>query len=143
MALERTKSLIAELATALGLPALAPDDTGGYHVTAGAGIDIYLYGGDDEEILIVAPLAPLPREPEYGLVLYLLRTNLFDSDVQPFQIATDNAGVLIFWGRVRIADLDGSRLAQLIDRVAARAGEIRTEIGGEEALIDAAQAMKS
>ncbi len=130
-ALPHTRALIAELATAIGLAALPPDDSGGFHLMIGSTADIYLYGGDDATILIVAPIGPLPEAPEYGLVTYLLRSNLFDSDVAPFQVAVDDGGVLTFWGRVRIADVDGAALAGLVERVATRVGEIRAEIGGE------------
>ncbi len=81
-------------------------------------------------MLIVAPVAPLPMEPGYGLVVYLLRSNLFDSDVAPFQIAADDTGALVFWGRVRIDAMTGTTLASLIDRVAERVTLIRGEIAG-------------
>lgn len=132
-ALTRTRALMAELAKAIGLAALLQDDTGGFRVTVGEATEILLYGGDDETILIVAPVAPLPREPDYGLVLYLLRSNLFDSDVAPFQIAVDDDGALIFWGRLAIADLTGPMLAALLDRIAARVALIRGEVGGVDA----------
>jgi Tir chaperone protein (CesT) family len=127
-ALTRTRALMADLAAALGLPALPQDDTGGFRLTVGEGTEILLYGGDDESLLIIAPIAPLPTEPSYGLVVYLLRSNLFDSDVAPFQIAVDDGGALIFWGRVRIAEMTGAALASLIDRVAERATLIAGEV---------------
>lgn len=133
-ALVRTRALIADLATAIGLPSLPPDDSGGFHLTIGKATDIFIYGGDDVTILIVAPVAPLPLEPEYGLVVYLLRNNLFDSDVAPFQIAVDDGGALIFWGRMTIADFNGASLAALIDRVATRVEEIRDEVAGDSDL---------
>ena len=129
-ALTRTSALMTELAAAIGLPTLPRDDTGGFRLTVGADIEILIYGGDDETVLIVAPVAPLPMEPSYGLVLYLLRSNLFDSDVAPFQIAADDGGALVFWGRVRIAEMTGAALAALIDRVAARTTLIRGEVTG-------------
>ena len=132
-ALDRTRALIADLATAIGLPSLPADATGGYHVTIGDGADIYIYGGDDETILVVAPIGPLPLEPEYGLMVWLLRKNLYDSDWAPFQIAADDTGVLIFWGRLGIADLTGATLGAVLDRIAALLGEIRAEVGGEAA----------
>jgi hypothetical protein len=132
-ALDRTRALIADLAAAVGLPSLPADAAGGYHLTIGAGADVYVYGGDDETILVVAPVGPLPVHPEYGLAVWLLRKNLYDSDWAPFQIAVDDAGVLIFWGRLAIADLTGATLATVLDRVAALVGEIRVEVGGEGA----------
>jgi len=128
----RTRALMAELAAAMGLAELPPDDSGGYHLTIGKKTDIFIYGGGgDETILVIAPVAPLPLEPEYGLVVYLLRNNLFDSDAAPFQIAVDDGGGLIFWGRLKIADFTGALLASVIDLVAERVEEIRAEIAGE------------
>jgi len=123
---------MADLAKAIGLKSLPQDDSGGFHLVIGAATDIFIYGGDDATILIVAPVAPLPQEPEYGLVVYLLRNNLFDSDTAPFQTAVDDDGALIFWGRVRIADFTGATLATLLDRIAARVEEMRGEVGGED-----------
>ena len=130
-ALDRTRALIADLAGAIGLPSLPPDDTGGFHLTIGV-TDVYIYGGDDETILIVSPIAPLPLQPEYGLMIYLLRNNLFDSDTAPFQIAVDQSGVLVFWGRIGIADVTGATLAELLGKVAERTSEIRAEVAGVE-----------
>jgi hypothetical protein len=129
--LVRTRALIADLAAAIGLPSLPPDENGGFRLTVGEGTDVFIYGGDDETILIVSPIGPLPQQPEYGLMFFLLRNNLFDSDSAPFQIAADEAGILVFWGRVDIADLTGATLSLLLDRIAQRVNEIRKEIGGE------------
>jgi hypothetical protein len=128
-ALDKTNALMAAFAETVGLPPLPRDENGGFHLTIGGTTDIYIYGGDDQTILLVAPIAPLPEEPEYGLMLYLFRNNLFDSDSAPFQIAADESGVLVFWGHVDIADLDGTMMASLVDRVAERVEEIRGEIG--------------
>ena len=133
-ALIRTRALIAELAAALKLSSLPADDSGGFHLTIGASTDIYIYGGDDKTILMVAPVAPLPQEPDYGLVVYLLRNNMFNSDDAPFQIAVDEGGTLLFWGRLTITDFTGAALGALIECVAERVVEIRTEIAGEPAL---------
>ena len=119
---------MADLAAALGLPTLPQDDTGGFRLTVGEKTEVLLYGGDDESLLIIAPIAPLPMEPSYGLVVYLLRSNLFDSDVAPFQIAVDDGGSLIFWGRIRIAEMTGAALASLIDRLAERVTLIAGEV---------------
>jgi hypothetical protein len=132
-ALDKTRLLIAKLAKQIGLKSLPSDDSGGYRLTIGASTEVFIYGGDDVTILVVAPVAPLPRDVEYGLAVYLLRGNLFDADTAPFQIAVDDGGVLIFWGRVRIADFDGATLATLLDRVAAKVEEIRGEVGGADA----------
>ncbi len=39
-ALTRTRALMAELAAAIGLPALPQDDTGGFRLTVGADTEI-------------------------------------------------------------------------------------------------------
>jgi len=128
--LDRTRALAAGLAKAIGLDQVPPDDSGGYHLTVGEATDIFVYGGDDETILLVAPVATLPRSVDYGLALYLLRANMFDSDMAPFQFAADAQGGLIFWGRLRIVDFDGTSLSALIDRVAERVREFRAEVEG-------------
>ena len=130
--LEHTRALIADLAKVIGLPEIPQDETGGYHLTIGDDNDVYLYGGDDEQILIVVPIAPLPVKPQYALVNYMLRSNMFDSEMAPFQIATDDSATLIQWGRLKIADFDGTTLAKVIDNLADRATELKKEIGTEE-----------
>ena len=128
MPLDHTRSLIADLASALKIGALPPDASGGYQLTIGGTTTLLIYGGYDETILLVAPLGKLPPKPEYGLVLYLLRANMFNSDLTPFQIAVDEAGGLIAWGRLRIADFLGPRLAALVGVLAERIEAIRAEI---------------
>lgn len=132
-ALDRTRALIAELAAALGLASLPADDDGGYHLKVGAAAsDILIYGGDDETILVVAPVAPLPTTPEYGTMVYLLRNNMFDSPLAPFQVAVDDEGALLLWGRMPIAGLTGATLASVIDGLAEQVEEMRAEVGGED-----------
>ncbi|HLY57339.1 MAG TPA: CesT family type III secretion system chaperone [Stellaceae bacterium] len=129
---EKSKALIAGLAAALGIPGLPPDATGGIRLTVGEATDVYLYAGDDDALLIVAPVGPMPRTPEYGLAVYLLRANMFDSDLAPFHIGIDQAGTLVMWGRAPVADFDGPKLAALVDAVAERVEDIRVEVMGEE-----------
>ncbi len=128
-ALEKTNALMNDFAKSVGLPPLPRDENGGFHLTVGERTDIYVYGGDDETILIIVPLAPLPEEPDYALMLYLFRANFFDSDAAPFVIGADESGVLVLWGHVAIGDFTGETLAQLIDSIAERAEEIRVELG--------------
>ncbi|HEY6431980.1 MAG TPA: type III secretion system chaperone [Acetobacteraceae bacterium] len=123
--LEKTKALIGDFAAALGLETLPPDDDGGYQVTVGDDTDVMLYGGDDETVLVVAPIAPLPRNPEYGTVMYLLRNNLFDSSIMPFQVAADDEGGLVLWARLAIADLTGDSLASIVKGLAEEVEEMR------------------
>ena len=123
--LEKTKALIGDFAAALGLETLPPDDDGGYQVTVGDDTDVMFYGGDDETVLVVAPIAPLPRNPEYGTVMYLLRNNLFNSSIMPFQVAADDEGGLVLWARLAIADLTGDSLASIVKGLAEEVEEMR------------------
>ena len=126
--LDKTRALIAQLAAALGLPSLPSDNNNGTPLEID-GRTVLIYGGDDESILLVAPVAPLPEEPGYGLTAYLLRKNLFQSDLAPFQVALDDGGTVVVWGRLQIADLDGAVLAAVLKRLAQRVGDIAGEMG--------------
>jgi hypothetical protein len=128
-AIEAASELIADLAKVIGLPEIPPDDNGGYHLTIGDDNDVFIYPVDADRILLVVPIAPLPLHPQYAVMNYLLRSNLFDSDLAPFQIATDDNSMLIQWGRLNIADFDGTLLAKAIDNLAQRATAIRAELG--------------
>ena len=132
MALDRTNALMAELAKALGIAGLPPGD-GSWQLSVGDDADVFIQGGDDATILVVVPIAALPRELEYGLITYLLRRNMYDSPTAPFQVAVDDAGSLLFWGRLPTAELDGASLAAVIDGVAAAAAEMRPELLGTAA----------
>lgn len=126
--LEKTKALIMELATALGMEAPPPDDDGGYQIVVGEDTDVMIYGGDDETVLIVAPIAQLPRNPEYGTVIYLLRNNMFDSPIMPFQVAVDDEGGVILWARLPIAELSGDSLASIVKGLDEQVAEMRGEL---------------
>ena len=130
MALEQTRALISALAGALGLASLPQGDDGGWQLAVGGVTDVLLYGGDDVTLLVVAAVASLPRDLDRGLVSWLLRNNLFDAATAPFVTAVDDDGALVFWGRLRIADIDGATLATVIDRVAEHVEMMRAEIGG-------------
>ncbi len=127
--LARTHALIDELARTIGLADLPPEPEGGWHLSIGESDDVYLYGGgEDDELIVVMPIAPLPSHPRFATVQYLLRANLFDSDSSPFQIATDESAMVVQWGRLDIVDLTGTMLAKIIDNLAVRADEIRTHL---------------
>lgn len=125
---DRTRALYADLATALGVAAFVPDENGGIQLTIGEDTHVALYAEGDRDILLIAPLAPLPAEPEYGVMLWLLRKNLYTSGLAPFVVACDDAGTLILWGRMPLDGLTGARLASLIDAVAAEARRIQAEV---------------
>ena len=99
MPLTKTRALMADLAKELKLPGLPQDDTGGFELTIGDDTTVLIYGGDDETMLVISPIGPLPDTPDYGLVSYLLRQNMFNSDVAPFQVAVDDGGGVILWAR--------------------------------------------
>ena len=129
--LTNTRALYAELAKALGVASLPPDENGGVQLTVGDDITVVMYGQDDLTLLVVVPIAPLPRQPEFGVMAWLLRRNLYDSELAPFCIATDANATLVLWGRVPVPGLTGAALAGLIDAVAAEAVRIRDEVEGE------------
>ena len=126
--LDHTRALITGLASAIGLPDLPPDETGGFHLQVGGTEDVFIYGGDDIDILVVVPVAPLPPAPGYALVTYLLHSNMFNADIAPFVIAADDAGGVILWGKLCIADLDGTALARIVDNLTERAATMRAAL---------------
>ena len=125
---DRTRALYADLATALGVAPFVPDDNGGIQLTIGEDTNVALYAEGDRDILLIAPLAPLPAEPEYGIMLWLLRKNLYTSGLAPFVVACDDGGTLVLWGRMPLDGLTGARLASLVDAVAAEARRIQAEV---------------
>jgi hypothetical protein len=129
--LDRTRALIADLAKTIGLPEIPQDENGGWHLTVGDDGDVFIYGGDDEQILMVVPIGPLPTRPQFALVNFLLRSNMFDSELAPFQIATDEEATIVQWGRLKISDMNGTNLAKVIDNLSDRATSLRKEIGSE------------
>jgi hypothetical protein len=129
--LDRTRALYADLAKALGTDSLPPDNNGAIQLTIGEQT-VILMGQDDITIMVVAPVAELPREPEYGTMLWLLRRNLYDSDIAPFTAACDAAGTVILWARIEIEGQTGETLAALLDAVAAEAALTFNELAGTE-----------
>ena len=135
--LERTRALYADLAHALGIDALAPDDNGGIELTVGTDQRVILYGERDRDLLLVAPLAALPREPDYGVMLWLLRKNFYVDGLAPFTLACDEGGTVIMWGRLPLDGLTGEALtgvslAGLLDAVATEGEKIRAELDPPE-----------
>jgi hypothetical protein len=107
--LDKTMALISGLASAIGLAALPRGEDGGYRIILSEDTDVLVYGGDDETILVVAPIMKLPFKSDYAVTLYLLRVNMIDSPIEPFQVAADAAGGLILWARLPVARLAGLR----------------------------------
>lgn len=127
-AFERTHALYADLARALGAEAFTPDDNGGIELTVGDDVTVVMYAQDDNDVLAVAPLAPLPADADFALANWLLRRNLYDSDLEPFRLATDDDGNVLLWGRVPLEGMDGERMAGVIDALAGAAREVRGEL---------------
>jgi hypothetical protein len=130
--LKRTRALFADLAKALGTDFLPPDNNGAIQLTIGEQ-NVIVMGQDDINIMVVAPVTELPRAPDYGTMLWLLRRNLYNSDIAPFVAACDAAGTVILWARIGIEGQTGETLATLLDAVAAEAALTFTELAGEEA----------
>jgi len=127
----RTQALYADLAQSLGLKTLPADNNGGIQLTVGDASTVILFAQNDETLLLAAPVAALPKQPEYGLTLWLLRRNFYDSPIEPFRVSCDTEGNIILWGRLPMAGLTGAALAALIDAVATEANRVREEVAGE------------
>ncbi len=125
---DRSRALYADLAAALGVADLPADNDGGVQLTIGADTSVALFAEQDRTLLIVVPLIPLPRQIDYALAFWLLRQNLYTSDLAPFTLACDAAGTLALWGRLPLSELTGTSLAALIDAVAAEARRIKGEV---------------
>lgn len=124
----KTKALYDDLAKELGVTELPIDSNGGVELTVGERTKVILFSENDRTLLVVSPIAALPTDPGFGLMAWLFRKNLYDSALAPFCIATDADANLILWGRFASAELNGSKLAGLIDAVASESEAIRTEI---------------
>jgi hypothetical protein len=124
----RTAALFGELAQALGVTELIPDANGGVQLTIGETGIVVIYAEAGDTLLLAAPAMTMPRSTDYATALWLLRRNFYDSPVAPFQIGCDKAGSLVVWGRLPVENLDGPRLAQVVDGLAAEAEFIRGEV---------------
>lgn len=125
---DQARRLLADLGKALGIAGLTPDADGGIRLSIGEDIAVSLYAEGDS-VLVIAPIGPLPAAPGYGAVAWLLRRNLYRSDIAPFVAACDDNGTLLLWARLPAATLDGARLAALLDALAGEAVITRNEVG--------------
>ena len=132
MALTKTRSLMADFATAMQIPGVPQDDSGAFALVVGEDTDVLMYGEDDESLLVVAPIGPLPPEPGAGLTIYLLRQNMFNSDITPFQVSLDDSGGVILWGRLQIEDFTGETLAGLVGALAEKVADLKAEVVGDD-----------
>jgi hypothetical protein len=44
-------------------------------------------------------------------------------------LATDAHSMILLWGRLQLADLDGQKLGAILETLAGRVAELRTELG--------------
>jgi len=126
---KRTQELYAALAKTLGVTTLPADENGGIQLTVGNNSSVILFAEDEFTLMLVSPVMALPKNPDYGTVLWLMRRNFYDSPIAPFRVACDTAGSIIVWGRIPIEGMTGDALARLIDALGAEADFIRKEIG--------------
>lgn len=128
---DTTRALYADLAHALGVPGLTPDNQGSLQIEVGENNAVAIFAEDPATILLATSVMALPPELDYGRALWLLRRNFYDSPIAPFRIACDTAGNIVVWSRVPTSELTGEQLAAIIDALAAEADTIREEAGIE------------
>jgi hypothetical protein len=131
------ETLYAQLAKALGAPAITPDAKGIVQLSVGDDGTLVLVPEDAFTLMVMSPVAALPQALDRGTMLWLLRRNFHDSPISPFRIGCDKAGSLVVWGRVPVDGMSGEQLAGLIDAVAAEAALIREEIAVDDSPEDA------
>lgn len=118
--------LIAALEKTLGISQVNSDSNHSHYLTIGDS-DVFLHD-DEDQILIVIPVGYLPINPSRALTDALLHSNMFDSDWAPFQLATDEHSMILQWGKLRIADLSGEKLAGILSALIERIIELRAEL---------------
>ena len=128
----RTQALYADLVKSLGIAVLPADNNGSMQLAVGETSTVVLFAENDETVLVVSPVAALPKQPDYGVTLWLMRRNFYDSPIEPFRVACDTEGNIILWGRLPVAGLTGAALAALIDAVATEADRIRGEVAMDD-----------
>ena len=129
---ERTRALYDDLATTLGVAALPADASGSVQLSVGENSTVALFAEDEFTLLLASPVTELPRQVDYGRILWLLRRNFYDSPIAPFRVACDTAGNVVVWGRVPVEGMTGEQLAKLLDALAEEADLIREEIEVDE-----------
>jgi hypothetical protein len=129
---ERVRALYDDLAATLGEAALPADANGGLQLSVGENSTVALFAEDEFTLLLASPVTALPKQVDYGRVLWLLRRNFYDSPIAPFRIACDAAGNIVVWGRVPVEGMTGEQLAKLLDALAAEADLIREEVEVDE-----------
>ncbi len=129
---ESSKRLFDQYAEMLGLASLPVEPSGFVQLAVGDSATVLLYPESEESLLVVTPVAGLPRKLEYGLVRWMLERNFYDSKLAPFRLACDGSGSIVVWGRVPVEELSAEGLAQLINAVVDESEIIREELGVTE-----------
>lgn len=127
----RIEALMAELWRSLGLNGAAPQGEV-FEFTLGTDVIVNIAGENDDDLLIVAPVAPLPANPEWGMVQHLLRANGADSADFPFAIGSDEEGMIYLWARMPVAAVVPEELESALHWLALRVTGLRATIGGTE-----------
>lgn len=128
---EDHQRLYTELAKALGITDLGADAEGAVQIAIGED-RIVLFVENSLTVTVVIPVAPLPAELDYGIVLWLLRQNHYDSPITPFRVSCNPDGNLTIWARLPIDGLSGADFALMLDDAVTEAIDIRGELGLEE-----------
>ena len=122
------QALYAQLAKALGVPTVPADAQGIVQLNVGDDGRVVLVPEDAYTLMLLSPVAALPKSIDRGTLLWLMRRNFHDSPLAPFRIGCDSAGGVVVWGRLPIEGMTGAQLAGLIDALATEAMLIRAEI---------------
>jgi hypothetical protein len=130
------QALYSQLAKALGVATVPADAQGIVQLDVGDGGRVVLVPEDAHTLMLLSPVAALPKALDGGTLLWLMRRNFHDSPIAPFRIGCDSAGNLVVWGRLPIEGMSGAQLAGLIDALAAEAALIREEVATEEGADD-------
>jgi hypothetical protein len=128
------QALYIQLAKALGVASVPGDARGIVQLNVGDDGRVVLVPEDAYTLMLLSPVAALPKTLDRGTLLWLMRRNFHDSPIAPFRIGCDSAGSLVVWGRMPIEGMSGTQLAGLLDAVAAEAALIRAEIGTDESV---------
>lgn len=127
----RIEALMAELWRSLGMTGSNPQGDQ-FEFTLGTDVTVEISAENDEDLLVVAPVAPLPANPEWGMVQHLLRANGADSADFPFAIGSDEEGMIYLWARMPVAAVVPEELEAALHWIALRVTGLRATISGTE-----------
>jgi hypothetical protein len=127
------QKLFAEYAKSIGAEQLPADESGMVTLSVGDDSTVVLIGEDDNSLLVMTPVAELPKTADYGTMLWLLRRNFYDSPIAPFRVSCDAAGSIVVWGRVPVDGMTADDLGGILEALAEEADFIRGEIATDGA----------